>query len=238
MPPKGRDQTLETYIKAIRSDTLSHTNNTQHHRVSDNLRREERQALKALRSRSDIIIKPADKGSAVVVQSNEDYLVEAYRQLNDTSSYQKLPGDLTTTHSQELKRIVMELFNKGVIDKHTKNFLIPRQPRPARFYMLPKIHKVGNPGRPIVSSNGAPTENISAFVDYHLRPLVTKLPSYIQDTSDFLRKLQDLPAPPDNTLLVTLDESSLHTNIPHAEGIDTCKEALDTTILSPVTSAS
>ena len=94
--------------------------------------------------------------------------------------------------------------------------------------MLPKIHKVGHPARPIVSSSGAPTENISAFVDYHLHPLVTKLPSYIQDTSDFLRKLQDLPALPDNTLLVTLDVSSLYTNIPHTEGIDACREALDT----------
>ena len=174
MPPKGRDQTLETYIKAVRSDTLSHTNNTPRHRAFDNLRPDERQALKSLRSRSDIVIKPADKGSAVVVQSKEDYLVEAYRQLNDTSSYQKLPGDLTATHSQELKRMIIELFHKGVIDKHTKNFLLPRQPRPARFYMLPKIHKAGNPGRPIVSSNGASTENISAFVDYHLRPLAPK----------------------------------------------------------------
>ena len=79
-----------------------------------------------------------------------------------------------------------------------------------------------------MSSNGAPTENISAFVNYHLHPLVTKIPSYTQDTSDFLRKVQGLPALPDNTLLVTLDVSSLYTNIPHAEGIAACREALDT----------
>ena len=34
-----------------------------------------------------------------------------------------------------------------------------------RFYILSKIHKEGNPGRPIISSNGHPTERISEFVD-------------------------------------------------------------------------
>ena len=53
--------------------------------------------------------------------------------------------------------------------------------------------------------------------------LVTKIPSYIQDTSDILRRLQDLPALPDNTLLVTLNVSSFYTNIPHAEGSDACR---------------
>ena len=57
---------------------------------------------------------------------------------------------------------------------------------------------------------------------------MTKIPSYNQDTSDFLRKLQDLPALPDNTLLDSLDVFSLYTNLPHAEGIDTCRKALHT----------
>jgi len=48
---------------------------------------------------------------------------------------------------------------------------------------------VDNPGRPIVSSCGAPTECISEFVDYHLQPLVMQIPSYLKDTKDFLWKI-------------------------------------------------
>ena len=44
--------------------------------------------------------------------------------------------------------------------------------RPARFYLLPKIHKPGNPGRPIVASSEAPTEKISEFLDHNIRPLL------------------------------------------------------------------
>ena len=44
--------------------------------------------------------------------------------------------------------------------------------RTAVFNLLPKIHKQGNPGQPIVSLCGAPTEKISQFVDHHLHPHV------------------------------------------------------------------
>jgi hypothetical protein len=44
-------------------------------------------------------------------------------------------------------------------------YLTPEDPKPGRFYLLPKIHKQDNPRRPIVSANGRPTENISEFID-------------------------------------------------------------------------
>ena len=119
------------------------------------------------------------------------------------------------------------MINRGLIDRHTRDFLSPNQPKTARFYLLPKIHKPGNPGRPIVSSNGAPTENISRYVDHYIQPLVAELPSYVRDTTDFLNKLQRLPPLPPGSLLVTLDVSSLYTNIPHDEGIAACEEALN-----------
>ncbi|KAJ8046123.1 hypothetical protein HOLleu_09311 [Holothuria leucospilota] len=48
-----------------------------------------------LRSNKDIIIKPADKGSAVVVMSVTDYISEGERQLSNTSIYKPLTHDAT-----------------------------------------------------------------------------------------------------------------------------------------------
>lgn len=62
----------------------------------------------------------------------------------------------------------------------------------ARFYLLPKIHKLGNPGCPTVLSCWAPTEKISHFVVYHLCSNVETLPSFTKDTTDFVSKLQSL----------------------------------------------
>ena len=65
----------------------------------------------------------------------------------------------------------------------------------ARFYATFKVHKkheVGKapPERPIISGNGSITENISAFVDYHIKALAVEQFSYLQDTPDFLRFLE------------------------------------------------
>ena len=114
-----------------------------------------------------------------------------------------------------------------MIDDETAKYLKENSPKPGRFYTIPKIHKQGHPGRPIVSSNSHPTERISQFVDFHLQPLVTKLPSYIKDTTHFLNKLNSIGQLPDGVLLVTLDVSSLYTNIPHNDGIQVCSEFLD-----------
>ena len=167
--------------------------NLQTKRCKDNLPPEERSALKHLRQRTDIIIKPADKGSAVVVLSKEDYIKEANRQLNESVYYRKLPADPTSQYTTEVKQCVDSMYQRKLIDKKTRKFLVPQSPRAARFYLLPKIHKPGNPGRPIVASNGAPTENISCFAEFFLRPSVIQLPSYIRDTTDFINKLRRLP---------------------------------------------
>ena len=47
------------------------------------------------------------------------------------------------------------------------------------------------------------------------------LPSYIRDSKHFLQLLESLPPlPPENAILVTADVTSLYTNIPHKEGIE------------------
>ena len=115
------------------------------------------------------------------------------------------------------------------INKDTYSYLMPSNPTCSRFYILPKIHKnrQNPPGRPIVSANNHPTEHISEYVSDILNPLVSKLPSYIKDTTDFLRKLSTLNNLPNDSLLVTLDVSSLYTNIPHSDGIQAARKELN-----------
>ena len=111
------------------------------------------------------------------------------------------------------------------IDPETGPNLLQVDPKPGRFYFLPKIHKTGNPGRPIISGNGTATEKISKFVDLLIQPLVPSLPSYVQDTTDFIRKIGEIKNLPQDTILATLDVSSLYTNIPNQEGISACTAA-------------
>ena len=52
-------------------------------------------------------------------------------------------------------------------------------------------------------------------------------PSYFQHTTDFINKLQQLSTPQPSCFLVTLDVSSLYTNILHEERIAACREFLN-----------
>ena len=61
-----------------------------------------------------------------------------------------------------------------MIDEESAKYLKENSLRPGPLYTIAKVHKQGNPGRPVVSSNAHPTERISQFVDHHLQPLVTK----------------------------------------------------------------
>ena len=69
-------------------------------------------------------------------------------------------------------------------------------------------------------------ENLSSDVDEFVRLLAEKLPSHIRDTTDFIRRLKKLGRVPENSILVTLDLSSLCTNIDTVKGLTIVKEEL------------
>jgi hypothetical protein len=89
----------------------------------------------------------------------------------------------------------------------------------------------GMPGRPIASAIGHPTERISKFLDPHLRPHMENLPSYLKDTSDYIYETPSFGFH-DQTLLVTMDVTSLYTNFPQQEGISLGYETYSETITS------
>ena len=50
-------------------------------------------------------------------------------------------------------------------------------PTTPKFYPWPKIHKEGNPGRLVETSENCHTTNIPKYVDYHIQPIVKEIPN-------------------------------------------------------------
>lgn len=195
-----------------------------------NLTWDEYKAIKELSANTDIVIKPADKGGAVVILDLKDYLNEGYSQLKDTNVYQKLDQCKTDEYYTVICRYLEYCYKfDREISKETYEYLTHFKPRTSRLYLLPKIHKKQRPppGRPVISSNGSPTERISSFVDYFLKPYVCKTKSYIKDTNDFLNKLKEIGRTPANCIIFSLDVVSLYTNIPTDFGISLIEEFLN-----------
>ena len=186
---------------------------------------QEHQTLHHLQNLRDITIKPADKGGAIVIMNTTEYNDKILSLLNDKKYYCPIEHDTTKDRATEVTTLIQYLYTTHKLDKRTTKRLLPPQTlRTPLFYGLPKIHKTDTPLRPIVSGNDSPTENLSIYVDNVLQPLAQNLPSYIRDTTDFLRQTLTLEPLPTNAILVTMDVNSLYTNIPHTEGIQTVKE--------------
>ena len=194
--------------------------------TSNNLKKDELEALESIKTMDDIIVTKADKGGAVVVQDVEKYIAEAERQLSDESFYKKVSANPTEEHEALICNAIDNLKQQELLDPKMAEKLKPNNSKTPKLYLLPKIHKNNNPGRPVVSSVGCATEKISSFVDHNLQPLNRDLPSYVQDSTSFIKKIESLPEDKRERFLVTMDVRSLYTNIPNEEGIDAVKDFL------------
>jgi hypothetical protein len=147
---------------------------------------------------NQIIIRSADKGSAVIVMDRQSYIDEAYRQLDNPMYYAKLEEDLTPKHRGEVLTLIDKMFDEGELDISVVNYLHEQETKTSRFYLLPKIHKgiTPPPGKPIVSANGSPTEKISQLVDHFLNPVSKLHKFYVKDTTHLLNLLKDLGGVP------------------------------------------
>ena len=113
----------------------------------------------------------------------EDYLKESSKQLGDEATYEEIFGDCVSPLIMTIKQTLLRIKIRGDISQETLDYFLVPNPRLGRFYMLPKIHKRLHdvPGRPVISNCGYFTENISAFVDYHLQPLAKRVKSFVKD---------------------------------------------------------
>ena len=149
-----------------------------------NLTKEERLALNSLRDDTSI---PRFRCSSL------RYLKEAEKQLGDKETYEELLSDPVSPMKSIVKVRLSRFKNRGDIANETLEYFFINKPKLGRFCLLPKIHKrLHNvTGRPVFSNSGFFKENISAFLEYHLKPLPQRVKSFIKDTNNFLKNIMN-----------------------------------------------
>ena len=87
-----------------------------------------------------------------------------------------------------------------------------------RTSLLPKIHKPGNPARPIVSTCSCPAELLAVYLDHLTAPFVRSLGSYVKETKLTLNIPDSfrLRHSDGQRLVFTMDIKSLYTVIPRS----------------------
>lgn len=242
MPPKGRNQYLDKFIDTVKTFPIEQLSGKNTFR--NNINKLEWDAIENLKNDESIIIKEADKGSAVVIMDREYYKSLCLSVLENSTYYEKQPSYESKEVMQKLKTIINE-YGQQLTEKETK-YLLSFNIKTSNFYGLPKIHKsqtikdkckisestyinVTSPDdltiRPIVAGPTCETHRISSLLDILLKPYISKVHSYIRDTVDFLNTIPEKINP--QSILVSFDVTNLYSNIPHDLGLTAIEHWID-----------
>ena len=169
-PPATQDMYFDNYRKFTHQELMQELSKpAKYNRF--NLTKQERKAIKSLSQNHDIIIKPADKGGAIVIQDRQKYIEECLRQLNNKEHYKRLHYNPTTEYNNKILKTLKQAITDEQIMEEEALYLFKDNPRISNFYTIPKIHKANNPVRPIVNSIGSITEKLSEYVDENIKHL-------------------------------------------------------------------
>jgi hypothetical protein len=223
-PPTDKNTKLMRYFTIIEKETRR-IMGKQTNEDTRNLTQEEESALEALQGDTSITIKKTDKGGGICILDKNIYEEKILKMLLDKDTYDELPEDPTNTITNNITDEILLMMHARVIPDKIANFILPNTPsRTPLFYGLPKIHKPDTPLRPIVSGCDGPTDNLSEYVVKYLQPMAETLPAYFRDTTHLLKLLSEINSPDEQITLITADVTSLYTNIPHEDGIQTIKD--------------
>ncbi len=97
-----------TQIKSRLEDITKLKSPEEKSRYWHNLFKDHQEALSKLRKDKTITIKPADKGTCIVIQDTKTYLEEGLRELQDVNTYQEIQEDTYQETARQANQLVAD----------------------------------------------------------------------------------------------------------------------------------
>ena len=136
--PRNKDAAIEIYLSSLEEKLMSTEIPKDKY---NNLTREERGALFDLKNDKTIVIKGADKGSAVVVWDRDDYIQEAEKQLGDKEIYEEVSNDPQPL-IDIIHKAVEKIRKRGDLSADNIKYFMVKDPKFARFYLAENPQEV------------------------------------------------------------------------------------------------
>ena len=197
------------------------------------LRKEHFEAIRELKKNHDLIITRPDKGNGVVILRRSDYVEKMLSILSQEGKFCRIGDadkhDGTLQQERALQAFLLRALRNGHISRETYERIRPVGSTRPRMYGLPKTHKQGVPLRPILSMVNAPQHAMARWLTEVLQPVLDKYSDHtIRDSFQFCSNLEEFETHHDQTqtFMCSFDVVSLFTNIPLAETLQICLDAL------------
>lgn len=217
-PINSRPNVLDIYHELVERDLVELHNKVKSNSDigNDNLTRKERLAVKNLVENGNLVVKNADKGGAIIVLDAELYRLLNNLMLADDKMYVKLKNDPTNVYKEKLNLLLRWGVCEGILSKGVSEKIWIEHPVAPIFHSLPKIHKdiFPPPMRSIVAGIGSLGENLGAWLDHMLQPLVTEPPGFLRDTKQVIATLEGVTWNPGSAWLAC-DVVALYPSLPH-----------------------
>lgn len=155
--------------------------------VANNLGPGQVEALRMLRQRDDIVIKPADKNLGLTVMRAADCHAALQKHVSGTTTCKIVTDELPQLVLRTRKQLceLVERYRDTVWDGHTCEFLLQgvEMVIPPFLYLLPKLHKMcglDSPlvGRPIAACHSWGTHMHEYLVGRFAQSVLEGLPHY------------------------------------------------------------
>ena len=136
------------------------------------------------------------------------------------------------TISKEVEDKLKEMRDKGVITQKMREYMSAKNKKEGIRKINRKIHKKvkgsgRHPTRVYISGIGTPTEGIAGLVEAELQEGVEQQVSYIQDTADFLRRIEKVKKIGEGEFMFTMDVVALYPSVPRKKAKEAMRENLE-----------
>lgn len=194
------------------------TNFIQHYKRSNNtdkfLLAQVNKAKKFLDENQQII---AIKGNTTIVMDRSEYESSMNKLISEGSTYEKTNKDPTTRIEKKVNDMITTWRLNNKITEEEETYLKTHNSVAPAIYGLGKLHKrkpnEDIPLRPIVSTIQSPMYKISKMLANCLSQAMKQSPHHLKDSWQFAERIK-VAKIPNGYKLISLDATSLFTNIP------------------------
>ncbi|XP_073835821.1 uncharacterized protein [Musca autumnalis] len=224
---KEQQETARTQLVSIIDEHMKNKTTTTLHARDKQILSTVGRCRSFLKENDDIIIVNADKGGKIVAMYKKEYQTKMATIVEDMCTYRRLKRDPPNILQNKNNLLVEKLFKLGIINEAEKYKLTNKTSTAPRLYGLPKIHKDGNPLRPICSTINSPANGLCKYVVDILKNLTVDSIYNVKDAKDFKTKIENIKINPDE-VLISFDVVSLFPSIPVNLALNTIEDKWDT----------
>jgi hypothetical protein len=188
--------------------------------------------LNTLKHSKEFIIIPTDKNLGPAIINRDAYITQVLQEHLLNPTYLQLSPEIATCRIGQTKQLLIDAFNtyKDMLTQPEIDFFMrsfKNHHRTPIFYGMPKVHKTPMQLRPVVSCINSFPSIFSTWLDFRMKDLLHLMPSYLKNSTELIKGLQDISLPP-GARLFTADASSMYTNIDTDTGLQALRNLFTT----------